>query len=135
MFAGYALGSPPLGELPSVSEAEGVPSLRRNWGSKSEADSIHETTLPPCPPSKRGARERVKQQFVKKTPPYPAKTGYGGVYYSTMTKVPAVIKMAPKPDFQVNFSWRNTKASTSVMTTLSLSMGTTLDASPICRAR
>ena len=28
-------------------------------------------------------------------------------------------------DFQVNFSWRNTKASTSVMTTLSLSTGTT----------
>ena len=37
-------------------------------------------------------------------------------------------------DFAVNSSCRNTNASTSVMITLSLSMGTTLDAWPICSA-
>ena len=41
----------------------------------------------------------------------------------------------PIRDLAVNFSWRNTNASTSVITTLSLSTGTTFDASPICSAR
>ena len=57
------------------------------------------------------------------------------VPYSTISKVPAVINTAPAMDFHVNFSWRNRNASTSVITTLSLSTGTTLDACPICRAR
>ena len=55
-------------------------------------------------------------------------------FYITMINVPAVISTAPTNDFAVNFSWRNTKARTKVITTLSLSIGTTLDASPICNA-
>ncbi len=37
-------------------------------------------------------------------------------------------------DLAVNCSCRKTKAKTSVITTLSLSTGTTLEASPICSA-
>ena len=50
-------------------------------------------------------------------------------------RVPAVMRTAPTADLTVNRSCRNTKASTRVMTTLSLSIGTTLEASPICSAR
>ena len=53
---------------------------------------------------------------------------------STMTSVPAPIRIQPIRDFVVNSSCRKIKASTSVMTTLSLSTGTTLEASPICKA-
>ena len=55
--------------------------------------------------------------------------------YKTIISVPAAISRQPMRDLGVNFSWRNTKARTSVNTTLSLSTGTTLEASPICRAR
>ena len=41
----------------------------------------------------------------------------------------------PIRDLGVKRSCRNTNASTSVMTTLSLSIGTTFDASPICSTR
>ena len=51
--------------------------------------------------------------------------------YKTINKVPAVIRIEPIKDLDVNFSCKNTKASTSVITTLSLSTGTTFDASPI----
>ena len=52
-------------------------------------------------------------------------------FYSTIRSVPAPIRAQPIRDFAVNFSCRNTKANTSVMITLSLSIGTTFDASPI----
>ncbi len=52
-------------------------------------------------------------------------------FYSTITSVPAPMRRHPMTDLGVNFSWRNTAAITRVMTTLSLSMGTTLDTSPI----
>ena len=54
--------------------------------------------------------------------------------YKTMINVPAPIKTHPMKDLTVNCSCKNTKASTSVITTLSLSMGTTFEASPICKA-
>ena len=54
--------------------------------------------------------------------------------HRTMTSVPAPIRIQPIRDFMVNSSCRKIKASTSVMTTLSLSTGTTLEASPICKA-
>ena len=54
--------------------------------------------------------------------------------HSTMTSVPAPIRIQPIRDFTVNSSCRKIKASINVMTTLSLSTGTTLDASPICKA-
>ena len=56
------------------------------------------------------------------------------VYHSTMNSVPAPIRMQPIRDFAVNSSCRKTKASTKVITTLSLSMGTTFEVSPTCRA-
>ena len=56
------------------------------------------------------------------------------VSHSTISSVPAPIKAQPIRDFAVNSSCRNTNASTSVIITLSLSMGTTLDAWPICSA-
>ena len=54
--------------------------------------------------------------------------------YKTIINVPAVIRAPPIHAFMVGCSWRNTNASTSVMTTLNLSTGTTLEASPICKA-
>lgn len=54
--------------------------------------------------------------------------------YKTITNVPTPIKTQPISDFTVNCSCRNTKAKTIVMTTLNLSMGATLDTSPICNA-
>lgn len=56
-------------------------------------------------------------------------------FYKTINNVPTPIKIHPIIDLAVNFSCKKTNASTSVITTLSLSIGTTLDASPICRAR
>ena len=56
------------------------------------------------------------------------------VFYRTITSVPAVMRTMPTALFQVNGSWNRRKASTSVMTTLSLSMGTTLVTSPNCSA-
>ena len=49
----------------------------------------------------------------------------------TITNVPAVISTAPANDFTVKLSCRKTNANASVMTTLSLSTGTTFEASPI----
>ncbi len=54
--------------------------------------------------------------------------------YRTISSVPMPIRTQPITEFTVNFSCRKTKASTRVMTTLSLSIGTTLETSPICRA-
>ena len=54
--------------------------------------------------------------------------------YRTIIKVPMPIRMQPIKDFGVNFSCRNTKASTKVIITLNLSTGTTFDTSPICNA-
>ena len=55
-------------------------------------------------------------------------------HHSTMSKVPAAINPQPRIDFVVNCSCRITAARIIVITTLSLSTGTTLEASPICRA-
>ena len=54
--------------------------------------------------------------------------------YKTIINVPAVINMQPINDFAVNSSCKNTKAKTNVITTLNLSIGTTFDASPTCKA-
>ena len=54
--------------------------------------------------------------------------------YKTISNVPAPISAHPIKLFVVNSSCKNTKASTSVMITLSLSIGTTFDASPTCSA-
>ena len=51
-----------------------------------------------------------------------------------MNIVPTVIRAEPTADFHVNLSWRNTNARISVITTLSLSIGTTLLTSPTCIA-
>ena len=55
-------------------------------------------------------------------------------FYKAITRVPAAIKPQPIADFTENCSWRNITAKIIVMTTLSLSIGTTLEACPICRA-
>lgn len=52
----------------------------------------------------------------------------------TIISVPAPMRIQPISDFAVKSSWRNTKASIRVITVLSLSMGTTFETSPICRA-
>ena len=54
--------------------------------------------------------------------------------HKIMTKVPAVISTPPRAVFRVIFSCKKTKASTIVMTTLNLSMGTTRETSPIWMA-
>ena len=54
--------------------------------------------------------------------------------YKTISNVPAPIKMHPTKDLTVNCSWRNTNARINVKTTLSLSIGTTFEASPNCNA-
>ena len=54
--------------------------------------------------------------------------------HSTISSVPAPMSTHPINDFGVNFSCRNTNASTSVKTRLNLSTGTTLQASPSCSA-
>jgi len=54
--------------------------------------------------------------------------------YSTINSVPAVMRAQPMRLLAVKGSCSTTKASARVMTTLSLSMGTTLDAAPICKA-
>ena len=60
--------------------------------------------------------------------------GFRAGVHRTISNVPAPIRMQPISECTVNFSCRKTKASTSVMTTLSLSTGTTREASPICNA-
>ena len=52
--------------------------------------------------------------------------------YKTINRVPVPMRIQPSREFKLNFSCRKTNANTSMMTTLSLSMGTTFDASPIC---
>ena len=54
--------------------------------------------------------------------------------YNTMHSVPAVISSEPIIDFAVICSWRKITAKINVITTLNLSIGTTLDASPCCNA-
>ena len=54
--------------------------------------------------------------------------------YNAINSVPRPIKMQPIRDFTVNCSCKNTKAKIRVITTLSLSIGTTFDAVPICSA-
>ena len=54
--------------------------------------------------------------------------------YMTIINVPIPISKHPSSDFNVNCSCKNTKARTSVITTLNLSTGTTFDASPTCKA-
>ena len=54
--------------------------------------------------------------------------------YSTINSVPAVMRAQPMRLLAVKGSCSTTKASARVMTTLSLSTGTTLDAVPICKA-
>ena len=54
--------------------------------------------------------------------------------YSTINSVPAVMRAQPMRLLAVKGSCSTTKASARVMTTLSLSMGTTLDAAPTCNA-
>ena len=54
--------------------------------------------------------------------------------YRTITSVPAAINTQPIKDLAVNLSCRNTKAKINVITTLNLSIGTTFDASPSCKA-
>ena len=56
-------------------------------------------------------------------------------YYSIMQSVPAAIRMPPITPLTVTVSCRTTNARIIVITTLSLSIGTTFDASPICSAR
>ena len=65
----------------------------------------------------------------------PKKSRQGKPLHRAMTSVPAPMRRQPITDLGVNFSWRNTAAITSVMTTLNLSMGTTLDTWPIWMAR
>ncbi len=52
-----------------------------------------------------------------------------------MRMAPAVIKTLPNPTFQVRRSPRKSIANKTTRTTLSLSMGATRDAGPICSAR
>ena len=54
--------------------------------------------------------------------------------HSTINSVPAVMRAQPMRLLAVKGSCSTTKASARVMTTLSLSMGTTLDAAPTCKA-
>lgn len=54
--------------------------------------------------------------------------------YNIKIKVPIVIKSPPTNVCTVNASFRMKKAKTIVITTLNLSIGTTLEASPICKA-
>ena len=55
-------------------------------------------------------------------------------HHSTINSVPAVMRAQPMRFLAVKGSCSTTKASARVMTTLSLSMGTTLDAAPTCKA-
>ena len=56
------------------------------------------------------------------------------MYHKTINSVPDPIRIHPIIDLIVNSSCRKTKASISVMTTDNLSIGTTFEASPICKA-
>ena len=56
------------------------------------------------------------------------------ISYRTISIVPAPIRIHPATDFIVMFSCRRTTASIMVITTDSLSIGTTFDTSPICKA-
>lgn len=51
--------------------------------------------------------------------------------YKTIKSVPAVMRIEPISDLTLNSSCRNIKASMSVNKTLSLSIGTTFETSPI----
>ena len=54
--------------------------------------------------------------------------------YKAMINVPIPMNIHPIKDFTVNFSCNKRKANSIVITILNLSMGTTFDTSPICRA-
>ena len=55
--------------------------------------------------------------------------------HSTISSVPAPMRAHPSRAFAPACSWRKRKARARVMTTLSLSTGTTLETSPAWRAR
>ena len=55
--------------------------------------------------------------------------------HSTITSVPAVMSSMPIADLRVKVSCRSTKARIKVSTVLILSIGTTFEASPSCKAR
>lgn len=85
-----------------------------------------------CPAGNTGAAIENGKNSVRVLPIY-----FHPYYirnYSTMTSVPAPIRIQPTMDFAVKSSCKNTNARISVSTTLNLSTGTTLDASPICSA-
>ena len=72
-----------------------------------------------------------RQVSTAKQKALPGKTGRALLFagslpsYSTINRVPAAMRAQPTILLAVKGSWRNTKASTRVITTLSLSMGTT----------
>ena len=111
---------------------QGSPSAGRAWG-RPEAAPYGRRRLP-------ALRAVLLHGFAESAPPRAAKIPPryccqgGGVMYllghSTISSVPAPMSTHPINDFGVNFSCRNTNASTSVKTTLNLSTGTTLQASP-----
>ena len=92
------------------------------------------------PPQAAGPAGRTAARACGKRPApgqqksRPGIAAEAGVMYllghSTISSVPVPMSTHPINDFGVNFSCRNTNASTSVKTTLNLSTGTTLQASP-----
>ncbi len=74
-------------------------------------------SIPKCPFTKP-----IAERIDLKTP------------HSTITSVPAPISRQPTSDFTVNCSCRKRNARASVMSTDSLSMGTTFETSPSCSA-
>lgn len=114
---------------------QGSPSAGRAWG-RPEAAPYGRRRRP-------ALRAVLLHGLAESAPPGQQKSRPGiaaeaGVMYSlghsTISSVPAPMSTHPINDFGVNFSCRNTNASTSVKTTLNLSTGTTLQASPSCSA-
>lgn len=56
------------------------------------------------------------------------------LYFHNMHKLPAVMSKAPMITLMLTGSFRRKKARRMVMTTLSLSIGATREASPVCIA-
>lgn len=99
-----------------------------------------ENTICPTHSFNKLCQKRAKKSTIKNAP-LPEK-GEGRLLdrrerrrYSTINRVPAPISRQPMADLGVTCSCRNTAARTSVITTLSLSIGTTLLAAPVCSAR
>lgn len=55
-------------------------------------------------------------------------------YFHNITMLPAVISKAPMMTFVLTGSFSSKKASSMVITTLSLSIGATRETSPVCNA-